>query len=105
MIHTQTTLTDVLFIYAKRNETVRYVQGMNEVLGTLYFVFGSDEDAAWRDQAEADVFFCFEILMAEIADLFIQTMDNTASGLNGRMKCFISLLERHDKEVYDGNAT
>lgn len=99
----QTALINVLFIYAKRNEAVRYVQGMNEVLGTLYFVFGSDEDVAWREHAEADVYFCFEVLMTEIADLFIQNMDNTASGLQGRMKGFISLLERHDKELYDGN--
>ena len=68
-------------------------------------MFGSDEDVAWREHAEADVYFCFEVLMTEIADLFIQNMDNTASGLQGRMKSFISLLERHDKEVYDGNAS
>ena len=32
-------LTRVLFIYAKLNPGVKYVQGMNEVLAVVYFVF------------------------------------------------------------------
>ena len=32
-------LTRILFVYAKLNPGVKYVQGMNEVLAVLYFVF------------------------------------------------------------------
>lgn len=32
-------LTRILFIYAKLNPGIKYVQGMNEVLAVLYFVF------------------------------------------------------------------
>ena len=32
-------LSRVLFIYAKLNPGVMYVQGMNEVLATLYYCF------------------------------------------------------------------
>jgi hypothetical protein len=32
-------LTRILFIYAKLNPGVKYTQGMNEVLATLYFCF------------------------------------------------------------------
>ena len=76
---------------------------MNEVLGTLYYVFASDEDSQWCEHSEADVYFCFAILMDEIADLFMQAMDDTASGLQGRMKSFVSLLKRHDPKVYEGD--
>lgn len=86
-----------LFLYAKLNPGVRYVQGrlqaqaakggqgrgreawyerqgrgvdllscgsvcvsgMNEVVGTLYYVLASDADATWAAHAEADAFFCF----------------------------------------------
>jgi len=32
-------LSRILFIYAKLNPGVRYVQGMNEILAVLYFCF------------------------------------------------------------------
>jgi len=32
-------LSRILFIYAKLNPGVKYVQGMNEVLAPLYYVF------------------------------------------------------------------
>ena len=37
--------------------------------------------------------------MSEIEDLFIQTKDHTASGIQGRMEEVIRLLTRHDTEV------
>ena len=92
-------MVNILFIYAKLHRAVRYVQGMNELLGTLYYVFASDENENMRVHAEADSFFCFAILMAEMSDLFIQTMDHTAQGIQGRMRGFIELLKRHDPEV------
>lgn len=32
-------ISKILFIYAKLNRGVKYVQGMNEILATLYFCF------------------------------------------------------------------
>lgn len=32
-------LARILFIYAKLNPGVKYVQGMNEILATLYYAF------------------------------------------------------------------
>lgn len=32
-------LARILFIYAKLNPGIRYVQGMNEILAVLYFCF------------------------------------------------------------------
>ena len=95
----QNIMTNVLFVYAKKNSTVKYVQGMNELLGTMYYVFASDEDKRWGDHAEADTFHCFSKLMSEMEDLFIQTKDHTASGIQGRMEEVIRLLTRHDTEV------
>ena len=34
----------ILFIYAKYNPGIRYVQGMNELLGPLFYVFAKDTD-------------------------------------------------------------
>mmetsp|Transcript_16680 Transcript_16680/g.54309 ORF Transcript_16680/g.54309 Transcript_16680/m.54309 type:complete len:519 (+) Transcript_16680:52-1608(+) len=90
----------ILFVYAKLNPGVRYVQGMNEILGTLYFVFAMDTNDEWSSHAEADVFFCFTNLMAEMRDLFIHSLDNSDSGLNGKMSRLNDLLKDHDPELW-----
>jgi hypothetical protein len=38
----------ILFVYAKLNPGQGYVQGMNEILGPVYYVFATDPDPAWR---------------------------------------------------------
>lgn len=46
----QESLKNVLLIFAKLNAGIRYVQGMNEILAPLFFVFRSDPDdknAVW----------------------------------------------------------
>lgn len=57
------------------------MQGMNEVVGTLYFVLASNPLEEWARHSEADTFFCFTSLMSEVRDLFIQRLDETASGI------------------------
>jgi len=46
----QESLKNVLLIFAKLNAGIRYVQGMNEILAPLFFVFRTDPDdknAVW----------------------------------------------------------
>lgn len=40
----QESLKRILTIFAKLNPGIRYVQGMNEVLAPLYYVFKNDPD-------------------------------------------------------------
>lgn len=60
----------ILFIYAKLNPGVRYVQGMNELVGTLFYVFAAQTDMAdglFADEfAEPDSFVCFTFLMGKL---------------------------------------
>ncbi|KAF9282680.1 hypothetical protein BGZ74_002097 [Mortierella antarctica] len=44
----------VLFIYAKLNPGVGYVQGMNEILGPLYYLLANDTDEASRELLGGD---------------------------------------------------
>mmetsp|Transcript_34031 Transcript_34031/g.43466 ORF Transcript_34031/g.43466 Transcript_34031/m.43466 type:complete len:693 (-) Transcript_34031:741-2819(-) len=52
-------LERILFVYAKLNPGISYVQGMNEIVGTLLYVFASDPNEDWRNHYEADTFFLF----------------------------------------------
>jgi len=40
----QDALKNILLIFAKLNPGIRYVQGMNEVLAPLFYVFKNDPD-------------------------------------------------------------
>ncbi len=64
----------MLFIFAKLNPGLRYVQGMNELLAPLYFHFRCDCDREAASHAEADAFFCFMDIISEFRDNFCQQL-------------------------------
>lgn len=55
----------------------------------------------FTEHAEADCFFCFTNLMAEIRDFFIRTLDETESGINYMMTRLSDCVKRNDREVWD----
>ncbi|VDN21656.1 unnamed protein product [Gongylonema pulchrum] len=90
----------VLFIYSKLNPGIKYVQGMNEIVGPLYYVFASDTDGEWAESAEADTYYCFQLLMSEIKDNFIKTLDNSNCGIEWLLAVFDERLRDFDFELY-----
>ena len=40
----QEALRNILIVFAKLNPGIRYVQGMNEILAPLFYVFKNDPD-------------------------------------------------------------
>ncbi|XP_060809655.1 TBC1 domain family member 13 [Amyelois transitella] len=90
----------MLFLYAKLNPGQSYVQGMNEIIGPIYHTFAVDADKEFRQHAEADCFFCFTNLMAEIRDFFIRTLDETESGINYMMVKLSDCVKRNDAAVW-----
>jgi len=94
-------LARILFIYAKLNPGVSYVQGMNEILAPIYHSFSADQGPVFKNQAEPDSFFCFSLLMGEVQDAFIKGLDHTDVGIQARMLSLNSLLKRVDYQVWD----
>lgn len=91
-------LARILLLYAKLNRGVRYVQGMNELSAPLYYLFA--QDPLNSHHAEADTFFCFSLLMSDMRDAFVKTMDNEEGGMMGRIDKFSALLKEKDEEVW-----
>ena len=115
----------ILLLYAKLNRGVRYVQGMNELCAPLYYLFAQDPlnlqhaeaprqerpgvDSSIEAQliskrlrrmlAKADTFFCFSLLMSDMRDTFVKTMDNEEGGMMGRIDQFNELLKEKDPEA------
>ncbi|CAM9757209.1 unnamed protein product, partial [Phaeothamnion confervicola] len=92
-------LERILFVYARLNPGVRYVQGMNEVCGTIYVVFATDQAAEWAEHAEADAFFAFTTVMTDVRDLFVESLDRSDTGLQGRLRSLTVMLDKHDPEL------
>lgn len=89
----------ILFLYAKLNPGQGYVQGMNEIVGPIYYVFATDTNREWKQHAEADCFFCFTNLMSDIRDFFIKSLDEAESGINGIMNRLMNKVGNLDSEV------
>ncbi|XP_074655059.1 TBC1 domain family member 13-like isoform X1 [Tubulanus polymorphus] len=90
----------ILFIYAKLNPGQGYVQGMNEILGPIYYVFATDPCEDNKAHAEADAFFCFTNLMGEIRDNFIKSLDDSEHGIGNLMKSLMALLKEKDSRLW-----
>merc|ERR1719401_1362550 len=92
---TKAALLSLLFTYARLNPGVRYVQGMNEVAAVLLWVM-STADA---ENAEADTFWCFNELMVDIKEGFMQALDHTGEGVYGLVQGVTGLIKSYDPEL------
>jgi len=93
-------LRSILFMWAKLNPGIAYVQGMNEILGPIYYIFATDPDPIYKQHAEADAFFCFTNLMSEIMNNFCKTLDASEVGIKGLMTKLNSVLKQKDPELW-----
>ena len=91
----------ILFVWATFNKGVRYVQGMNEIVGAMYYVMAKDWKQEWAAEAEADTYYLFSILLAEMRDVFMSEMDDEETGIQGRLAHMQKLLKLHDPEVQE----
>jgi hypothetical protein len=96
----QESLRRVLIIFSKLNPTIRYVQGMNEVLAPLFYVFKNDPDTSNSASAEADTFFCFVELLSGFKDNYCKHLDNSQVGIRSTLSKLSQLLKRHDEELW-----
>ena len=72
---------------------------MNEIAGTIYFVLANDTNEEWAKEAEADAYFLFNTLMIDMRDVFVPDLDDAATGIQGRIANFVTLLSLHDPEI------
>jgi hypothetical protein len=93
-------LKRALFLYAKLNPGLRYIQGMNELIAPLYYLFSNDPDKGASAFAEADAFWCFMDLISDFRDHFCQQLDGTETGIKATIRRFMLVLRYHDEELW-----
>ncbi|GLT28857.1 hypothetical protein SLA2020_037610 [Shorea laevis] len=96
----QESLKNILIVFAKLNPGIRYVQGMNEILAPIFYVFRNDADEEMAAAAEADTFFCFVELLGGFRDHFCQQLDNSVVGIRSTITRLSQLLKEHDEELW-----
>ncbi|GAB4814178.1 hypothetical protein N2152v2_001224 [Parachlorella kessleri] len=89
-----------LFIFAKLNPGLRYVQGMNELYAPIYWLFKTDPDVEAAEHAEADAFYCFVDLISEFRDHFCQQLDNSSVGIRATMTKLSQFVKSYDDELW-----
>ncbi|XP_031383541.1 TBC1 domain family member 13-like isoform X2 [Punica granatum] len=93
-------MRNILILFAKLNPAIRYVQGMNEVLAPIYYVFSTDPNEQNAANAEADSFSCFVRLLSDSVDHFCQQLDNSAGGILSTLSRLSELLKENDEELW-----
>jgi hypothetical protein len=85
----QEAMIRMLYVFAKLHPGIKYVQGMNEVLAPIYACFSCDLMKNYPlptcMDVEADSFFCFTNLIAEIHDRFSVASDKSNKGISALM--------------------
>ena len=64
-------LKRLLFIHSKEHEDISYVQGMNEMIAIIYYIFALDDNPFMKNFIESHTYFCFEFLIDEIKPIFM----------------------------------
>ncbi|KAJ1443891.1 Rab-GTPase-TBC domain [Sesbania bispinosa] len=93
-------MKNILLLFAKLNPAIGYVQGMNEVLAPLYYVFSADTDKQNAANAEADSFSCFVRILGDSVDHFCEQLDNSSSGILATLSRLSDLLKVNDEQLW-----
>lgn len=94
-------LTRILFVYAKTHPFIDYVQGMNEILATLFYCFSKNKREIFRNSLESDTYTCFCLLMSELKENFTKVKDCSLLALRSNLKKFDVLLKRVDPKLWN----
>eukprot|EP01060_Flectonema_neradi_P029950 TRINITY_DN4255_c0_g1_i1.p1 TRINITY_DN4255_c0_g1~~TRINITY_DN4255_c0_g1_i1.p1 ORF type:complete len:454 (+),score=88.41 TRINITY_DN4255_c0_g1_i1:86-1363(+) len=96
-------LRRLLFLFAKLNPGLGYVQGMNELAGHLFYTFAKHPHTFDKhiEDAEADSFFCFTILVSYLGDNFCRTLDRDELGIQGSLNLYKEKFQSADPVLYE----
>ena len=64
-------LRRILFYFANENSEVGYVQGMNEIIAIIFYIFSKDDNPFCKKYTESDSYFTFSTIIEEIKGIFL----------------------------------
>ena len=94
-------LARILFVYAKNHNNIAYVQGMNELIFPLYYCFLNDNSAIFINDLENDTYFCFEIFMSKIGEIYQRNGNVKTNPINIRLNKLKEYLKVLEEDIYN----
>ncbi len=93
-------LERILYIYAKINKDVGYVQGMNAILAPIYYCYCLDNTCE-EENIEADTYWSFSFLMDDIKKVFQKQNDSLKGGIIDKVLLLELMVSKIEKEIFN----
>ena len=89
----------ILYVYAKLNKDLGYVQGMNEILSVIYYCYCVDSHLD-IETIEADTYWSFSTLMNDIKPIFLPENDDAKDGIVEKISILDTIVSNLQKDIY-----
>jgi len=93
-------LVRILFIYAKQNPSIGYVQGMNEIVSKIYQCYLNDNNFLFSSHLEADTYNSFSIFMGKIKNIYLRDRDFKMNGIKYQLNKIKFILKLLENDIY-----
>lgn len=93
-------MRDALYVFAKLNPGVGYVQGMHEMIGCLLYVFANADEPEDTVDSAADAFYCLTEIFGEFRDVFVMELDATDQGIRAILDRLSDMIAVYGPEVH-----
>ena len=94
-------LRRILFFYAKEHDTLYYVQGMNEIIAIIFYIFSKDDNPFIQEYIESDSYYTFEILLEQIKDVFLMENINYSDlFVTSQIKEIKNIMQKIEPELF-----
>ena len=90
----------ILFIYAKEHSNIYYIQGLNEIVAIIYYVFSQDKNPYFYNESEADTYFCFENLLKDFNNFYKEDFYNSENGIKKQIDYIKFMVKNLEHDIY-----
>ena len=90
----------ILFIYAKEHPNIYYIQGLNEIVAVIYYVFSQDKNPYFYNESEADTYFCFENLLKNFNNFYKEDFYNSENGIKKQIDYIKFMVKNLEHDIY-----
>ena len=91
----------ILFFFAKEHK-ISYIQGMNELIAIIYYIFYNDDNPFFTKYVESDTYYCFCALVEEIEPIFhLNEASFSQLFINKQIQQINDILLKCEKDIYN----
>ena len=91
----------ILFFFSKEHK-ISYIQGMNELIAIIYYIFYNDDNPFFTKYVESDTYYCFSALVEEIEPIFhLNDASFSQLFINKQIKYINDIMAKCEPEIFN----